>query len=312
MKEFVLNYYGEFKCIAEKCKHTCCAGWNVKIDEQSLKAYGSEKSEFAPILKRGINFKKSKFKLNKLKRCAFLNDGNLCEIILKLGESKLCQVCRDHPRFRSFFSDRTETGLGFCCEEAARIILSFNEKIRPVLISDDNVKDQIDFNEKNVLEFRRKALNILQDGDSEIDDRISRLLKACNANITEGDFKKVVKTFLSFERIDKNWTRALKDISPVFVETTGKNLARYCEQFLVNSLYRHLSDAEDTLWVRARTIACVLAWWIIKSVIAQSNLKNQDLLSVVVEAVRAYSTEVEYSMKNLKKLYELSYRFIKI
>ena len=312
MKEFVLNYYTEFKCIAEKCKHTCCAGWDVNIDEQSLVGYESESAEFAPTLKRGINFKKSKFRLVKAKRCAFLNADNLCEIIIKLGESRLCQVCRDHPRFRSFFSDRTETGLGFCCEEAARIILSYKEKIQPLLISDDKAEEEKSFNEKNVLKFREKALNIVQDRELEINDRISRLLKECNANINECDFKKIKKTFLSFERIDKNWTRALKETSLDFNGATEQRLALYCEQFLVNSLYRHLSDAEDTIWVRARAIACVVSWWIIERLVARFNAGDKDLLYVVTETVRAYSTEVEYSLKNLQKLYALGYGFIRI
>ena len=129
MKEYLLNYYPLFKCVADKCKHTCCAGWEMCIDKESLEKYKNEKSEFAKTLLYGINLKKSKFNVDKNKRCAFLNHNGLCDIIINLGENSLCQVCRDHPRFRSFFDDRTETGLGFCCEEATRIIFSFDGKI---------------------------------------------------------------------------------------------------------------------------------------------------------------------------------------
>ena len=38
MKEYVLNYYPEFKCVASKCKHTCCSGWEMCIDKESLDA----------------------------------------------------------------------------------------------------------------------------------------------------------------------------------------------------------------------------------------------------------------------------------
>ena len=129
MKEYVLSYYPNFKCVADKCKHTCCAGWEMNIDSESLSVYKKDNSAFSETLKNGINFKKSKFKCDKTKRCAFLNEQGLCEIIINLGEKSLCQVCRDHPRFRSFFDDRIETGLGFSCEEAAKIILSFKDKI---------------------------------------------------------------------------------------------------------------------------------------------------------------------------------------
>ncbi len=312
MKEYVLSYYPKFKCIAEKCQHTCCAGWEVNIDEKSLNKYNQCLSSFSHTLKKGINFKKSKFKSDKFKRCAFLNNDGLCEIIKNLGEENLCQVCTDHPRFRSFFNDRTETGLGFCCEEASRIILSYKDKIEPVLINDDEIKTELDFNQKNVLNFRNAVLQIIQDRTTCINVRIENLLKKCNATFREQDFKKILKTFLSFEKIDKNWLKRLKNIDKNFNQTTEENLSHYCEQFLVNALYRHLSDAEDTMWVRARTIACVFSWWIVKSVIKKELTVATDIFNLTVDVVREYSTEVEYSQKNLNKLFSLSYKFIKI
>ena len=312
MKEYALNYYPLFKCIADKCKHTCCAGWEMNIDGESLDGYKNDKSPFSPTLKNGINFKKAKFKWNKNRRCAFLNDKGLCDIIINLGENSLCQVCKDHPRFRSFFTDRTETGLGFCCEEAARIILSFNGKIEPILISDDKNIEDLDFNEKNVLEFRQTALGFLQDRTADINERIDNLLKLCRTNIVDSDFKKIIKKFLSFERLDKSWTLRLKTIPPLLNKTTPESLSHYAEQFLVNALYRHLSGAEDTMWVRARAIACVISWWIIKSIVEFEKHKTTDLLNLAVDVARAFSAEVEYSNINLSKLYAFCYKFIKI
>lgn len=312
MKKYLLNYYPQFKCIAERCNHTCCAGWEMCIDEQSLERYKTEKSDFKCSLQKGINFKKSKFKTDKFKRCAFLNQTGLCEIILNLGEQSLCQVCRDHPRFRSFFSDRIETGLGFCCESASRIILSFEDKILPVLESDDNEQNTLDFNEQNVVDFRQKALDLLQDRTLLIENRIENLLKLCHANFNIQDFKKVIKTYLKLEKVDKNWQKRIKAIKKPFDSRADKSLSIVCEQFLVNSLYRHLSDAEDTMWVRARTIACVLGWWLINAIIENERTENTSLFEVAVDVVRAYSTEVEYSFKNLQKLFNLAYEFIKI
>ena len=65
MEEYELNYYPKFKCTAEKCKHTCCAGWVINIDKESLSAYKREKSNFYCKLKKGINFNKSRFKTYK-------------------------------------------------------------------------------------------------------------------------------------------------------------------------------------------------------------------------------------------------------
>ncbi len=312
MKEYVLSYYPSFKCIAGKCKHTCCAGWEINIDNQSLSKYKECEGEFLSALKKGINFRKSKFITDKSKKCAFLNEEGLCDIIINLGEKNLCQVCRDHPRFRSFFDDRIEMGLGFCCEEASRIILSYEGKIEPMLVSDNKEGVELNFNQKNVLEFRTKIRDVLQDRSVDINDRINMILKMCNAQITERDLNKILKTFLSLEKVDKNWTKRLKSINNPINQTTDSNLSHYCEQFLVNSIYRHLSDAEDTMWVRARTIFCIISWWIVNSVIKSEKDEKQSFLDLVTDVVRAYSAEVEYSKKNLIRLYSLCYRYIKI
>ena len=312
MKEYELNYYPYFKCISNKCKHTCCAGWEMNIDEHSLECYKNEQSQFKSTLQKGINFKKSKFKTDKLKRCAFLNDKGLCEIIINLGENSLCQVCRDHPRFRNYFNDRVEMGLGLTCEQASRIVLSFEDKIVPILTIDDKESADLDFNQKNVLEFRKKALDLVQDRALSIDERINNLLTLSKANISEKDFSKIIKTFLSLEKVDKTFSNRLKSIKNSPKLSTEKDFSLWAEQFLVNSLYRHLSDAEDTMWVRARTIACVLGWWLINAIIENERTENTSLFEVAVDVVRAYSTEVEYSFKNLQKLFNLAYEFIKI
>ena len=313
MKEYLLSYYKNFKCIAKECKHTCCAGWEMCIDERSLDAYRGVTGAFAPKLHSGIDYKKSRFKSDKAKSCAFLNQEGLCDIIINLGEDKLCQVCRDHPRFRSFLDDRVEMGLGFCCEEATRIILSYKEKIQLNLIKDDKKEEPLEFNKKGVLEFRENALDIVQDRSISINERINNLLRLCRADIGERDYKKIVKTFLRFERLDKEWGKRLKGIRKrPFIRILPEKLSLYAEQFLANGIYRHLLDAEDTMTVRGRAIAIIISWWIVQAVFDSEILKSDDEFSLIVDVVRAYSAEVEYSQKNLDKLFDFSYGFIKL
>ena len=96
------NYYNKFKCIADKCKHSCCIGWEIDIDDTTLKKYNNLKSDFANRLKSNISLANAPhFKLDKSERCPFLNEQGLCDIILNEGEDMLCQICADHPRFRN-------------------------------------------------------------------------------------------------------------------------------------------------------------------------------------------------------------------
>ncbi len=281
----------------------------MSIDEKSLALYKNESSAFRNKLNEGINYKKSSFRADKKGRCAFLNEKGLCEIILNLGEKSLCQVCSDHPRFRTFLGDRVEVGLGFCCEEATRIILSFEGKIAPELVSDDNECGQLDFIEQSLLDFRQKALDKIQNDDENINKRMDELLTICNAKIEATDYNKIIKKFLSLERLNKSWTKRLKSVRKnALVKGTAEKLAHYAEQFLINSLYRHLCNAEDTFDARARAISIVVSWWIINSIY---KLEEKDEFNALCDIVREYSAEVEYSQNNLDKLFAFFCKFIK-
>ena len=291
MKEYVLSYYPDFKCIAEKCKHTCCAGWEMNIDSATLDVYKKHTSCFKQRLQSGINFKKSRFKSDKTGRCAFLTDNGLCDIIINLGE---------------------QMGLGFCCEQATKIILAYEKKIDVVLVSDDGNDLEPTFIQTQILNFRQKALDIIQDRSRDINDRLERLLLLCSASIRVGDFKKITRRLRAFERLEKAWLVRLKKLSKNgFSLKVDASNALYCEQFLVNSIYRLVSDAEDTIAVRNRVLSCIISWFIINGIFEMEN-QNQDEFALICDVVRAYSAEVEYSQKNLEKLFELSSKFIKL
>ncbi len=312
MNEYVLSYYPEFKCVAGECKHTCCAGWEMNIDKATLDEYKKHNSHFSGKLFSGINFKKSKFETDKSGRCAFLNDKGLCEIIINLGEQSLCQVCRDHPRFRSYFDDRVETGLGFCCEQATKIILSYKNKIDMVLVNEVEKDSEPSFIEKQILNFRKQTLDIIQDRNIDINERIENILSLCSAKIDDASFNKVIRRLRAFERLDKGWQVRLKNLKNNGAKlTTNKDCALYCEQFLVNSFYRHISTAEDAIAARSRALACVFSWWIINGIF-ETEKCCQALLACICDVVRAYSAEIEYSQKNLYLLYAIASKFVKL
>ena len=126
MKLIAPEYYTKFHCIADKCRHSCCVGWEIAIDPDKLVYYRSIEGEFGARLQKGIAEADdaAQFILDDEERCPFLNRTGLCDMITALGEDALCQICRDHPRFRNFYADRTEIGLGLCCEAAGELILS--------------------------------------------------------------------------------------------------------------------------------------------------------------------------------------------
>lgn len=154
MKIIAPDYYKDFHCIADKCRHTCCEGWEVDIDEESLARFRACEDIAAHIDEENTPH----FRLTDGERCPFLNENNLCNMILRHGEDMLCQICTDHPRFRSYWTDRTEIGLGLVCEEAGKLILSRAEPMQLEVISDDGGSEKLSEDELWLLELRDKLL----------------------------------------------------------------------------------------------------------------------------------------------------------
>ena len=154
MKIIAPHYYNDFRCIAGACRHTCCQGWEVDIDEESLPRYRAM-ADITPYIDETDT---PHFRLSEDERCPFLNNDNLCDLIIHHGEDVLCQICRDHPRFRSFWSNRTEIGLGLVCEEAGRLILSQKEPMRLIVLSDGGDVAPIPEDEAWLWDYRDELL----------------------------------------------------------------------------------------------------------------------------------------------------------
>ena len=136
----VPDYYKEFHCTADQCEDTCCAGWQIVVDKKSLKKYKAVKGPYKKILRSRVNWRQGTFKQDKEKRCAFLNEDNLCDMYINLGKESLCKTCRLYPRHIEEFEGVREISLSVSCPEAARILLNKTEKVR--FLSKENEKEE--------------------------------------------------------------------------------------------------------------------------------------------------------------------------
>ena len=121
------------------------------IDEDSLEKYKSVQGEFGKRLHNSINWEEECFCQND-RRCAFLNDGNLCDLYKALGPDALCDTCRLYPRHTEEFEGLRELSLSLSCPEAAKIILSCKE---PVWFLEEETDEEDDFDEFDFMMFSR-------------------------------------------------------------------------------------------------------------------------------------------------------------
>lgn len=300
MKTIIPNYYDNFKCIADKCRHNCCIGWEIDIDEDALEMYESFKGKFSKQLKDGIDYNDNYacFKLDGKGRCAFLNKDNLCDIILNLGEDHLCQICADHPRFRNFYRNVTEIGLGLCCEEAGRIILGQDEDFE---LKFNTNKEKLTDEEEVFFDYKYSILHNLQKKELSLNDRISILLRDNDIEPSATDFSKWIDFYLSLERLDEAWTNLLCDMKKTDFEdvTLSDRFDRVFEKMLLYFIYRHLDDIDEYMVHFAVFCVYFISQICRYHIKKYGNLQFED----IVEYARMYSCEIEYSDENITKIY---------
>lgn len=130
------NYYDKFQCVADRCEATCCAGWQIVIDEVARERYKSESGEYGETLRERIDWEEGVFRQGCGKRCAFLKDNNLCELYEQLGEESLCFTCANYPRHIEEFENLREITLTVSCPEVASILL---EQKEPVTFTEEEI-----------------------------------------------------------------------------------------------------------------------------------------------------------------------------
>ena len=173
------DFYDAFACIADKCPATCCAGWQIVIDEDSLEKYGEMKGAFGKRLRNSIDWEEGTF-YQFDGRCAFLNNKNFCDIQCELGEEGLCETCQRYPRHIEEYEGLREYSLSLSCPQAARMMLEKQDAVSFVEWEDEQEDDfeEFDFLLFSQLEDARDVMfQIIQDRSLELEVRMEILLQ---------------------------------------------------------------------------------------------------------------------------------------
>lgn len=178
------QYYDNFTCTADRCPATCCAGWQIVIDEKSLEKYNHVQGEFGIRLQKSIDWEEGVFHQYN-RRCAFLNEENLCDLYRELGAESLCDTCRLYPRHIEEFEEVREFSLSLSCPVAAEMILGQKEPVC-FLEETDEVLEEEDYEDFDSIlydwleEAREVLFGILQNRKLSISTRMALILNTAD------------------------------------------------------------------------------------------------------------------------------------
>ncbi len=141
------DFYKDFHCIGGQCSFTCCKEWKIAVDPETKKRW-RKLSVPETVLESGrvpehacrssldkahlsqFVMKKDGGEIIELlpnMRCPFLEDTELCRLVLDYGEECLSETCHVFPRETHEFADRTERTLVSCCPEIVDRLYTLKE-----------------------------------------------------------------------------------------------------------------------------------------------------------------------------------------
>ena len=199
MRQLKPDFYDDFACTASRCRDTCCAGWEIEVDGETLEKYRKVPGSFGKLLRSRIAEEDdgAYFTLEEGRRCPFLNDRNLCRIYIRLGEEMLCDICREHPRFYQWFGDYTEMGLGLCCEEACRLLFAEKKPLQFLCVEEGGSSGEEDPLLRPLLAARNTLFSILQCRKYDSDTRMAAALnfaESLNGLVQREDTGEILET----------------------------------------------------------------------------------------------------------------------
>ncbi len=280
------DFYDAFHCLAGACRHSCCIGWEIDVDEDSLRRYRQIPGEIGKRLRENIVLEPAPhFLLGADERCPFLREDRLCSLILTLGEDSLCDICASHPRFYNEFPDRLEAGLGLCCEEAARLLTAGRHHLRLLC------EGEAEASASPVLRLRETVFSLLADESRPLTKRMEASLGALRTPLKAFDAGETARFFLTLERMDEAWTSLLEALAagdPPVLEPRLSSL-RYARiaEYLV---YRHFASGPQA----SAPLRLQFCFHAVRLICALEPLSG--------DALRLFSAEIEYSDENIDRI----------
>ena len=275
------DFYPRFRCRADRCRHSCCRGWEIDVDAESAAYYRALPGPLGDALRAALSEDEEgfHFRLDQEERCPFLRRDGLCRLICELGEEALCEICALHPRFFGALGDWEFAGLGLSCEAVSALLLETDTPLR--FVTEEESLDLAGLLSRLGHSCPAEALHFAPRPDRA---RYERLLAALSRT----------------EPIDAAWPAelaALRSEPDTVLAAARRYEALYdpgrFDRIFAYILYRQLERLEETPLTALLAFARDSTEYIYLRA-----ARGEDL----AEALRRWSEQIEYSTENVEIL----------
>ena len=272
-------FYDGFACKAQSCRHSCCRGWEIDVDEDTAALYEAMPGPLGEELRAALSEDGGErhFRLDGEGNCPFLRRDGLCRVILSCGEDALCDICALHPRFFEELEGFELYGLGLSCEKSCELLLAEEGPLRFFVEG-----------EARLLTMGE----LLQRIGRPVTDEALRFSPAFDPDAVRHMLDRLSRT----EPIDEAWPRelaALRERQDELPRLRRPAPMEGYERMYHDLLYRQL----ERLGERSLRELCDYAALGVRFVLLQDLLLGED-----AEHLRRFSEQIEYSTENVELL----------
>lgn len=313
------DYAGAFTCLAGTCPHTCCAGWEVVLDEETALRYQTMTGPLGEELRAAMirDGDGDWCFQNRDGRCPFLDEEGLCRIHRQMGEAATSVTCRSHPRFIEDYGSFREVTFSASCPAACALLLGSRERLTFPARETEEPEEPGDPWLAGLVPLREQMLEMLADRSVPLRRRLADCLALswqaqelldqdqgealadlartwtppvlrCGAGSVL--FPGALRILRELESLDADWRTLL---------SRGEETAEAGDEVLLERaacyfVFRHLLKAINDGDLLGRAELCVLAVLTVE--------RLAPVCGGLDEALRRFCREIEHSQENLEAL----------
>ncbi|MBO4383218.1 MAG: flagellin lysine-N-methylase [Clostridia bacterium] len=332
------KYYERFACTEGTCEDSCCARWEIDVDEESYYRYQTVQGPFGDRIRGCIHtevvededgtHEEWSFPLTEDRRCPFLNDKDLCDMYIALGHDKLPRTCREFPRGDAVVGNYHQIDVALACPEANRLIFEDLDKPVDYVIREEPTgvpaldrycapeEEKLDTESwgklLDLLDERNQVLAMLQDTKLPVSERYAILFSLSSEygySPLDESHTDLVERIDRMELLDERWSAVYDPVKRAMdtgfpsedlldVITEGSVVEQELIRFLVYLVFRYYIDGYFEGSMTGVFRLLLRGFHMMRLLLAALSPEDLENADTRRALYRVWSREVEHSPEN--------------